>query len=57
MRGKRLDEVDETKLTLAYWLLARRLVEDRTEAGSIKEEDVRGLAGDLDSGTKGEARS
>jgi hypothetical protein len=30
VRGKRLDQVDETKLTLAYWLLAKQLVADKT---------------------------
>jgi hypothetical protein len=30
VRAKRLDQVDPDKLALAYWLLAMRLVEDRT---------------------------
>lgn len=29
VRGKRLDKVDDTKLTLAYWLLAKQIVEER----------------------------
>jgi len=32
VRGKRLDQVDVEKLTLAYWLLAKELVSDQTEA-------------------------
>lgn len=31
VRGKRLNEVDETKLALAVWMLARKLVVDGTE--------------------------
>ena len=31
VRAKRLDQVDPDKLALAYWLLAMRLVEDRTD--------------------------
>lgn len=31
VRGKRLDQVDVEKLTLAYWLLAKELVSNQTE--------------------------
>jgi len=31
VRGKRLSELDDTKLALAIWLLAREVVIDRTE--------------------------
>lgn len=30
VRSKSLDEVDETKLALAVWLMAKGIVEDRT---------------------------
>jgi hypothetical protein len=30
VRSKRLDQVDEDKLSLAFWLLAKQLVEDQT---------------------------
>jgi hypothetical protein len=30
IRAKRLDEIDETKLALAFWLIARDLVDDKT---------------------------
>lgn len=30
VRSKRLDQIDETKLALAVWLIAKGLVEDRT---------------------------
>jgi len=31
VRSKRLDEIQEDKLTLAFYLIARDLVDDRTE--------------------------
>jgi hypothetical protein len=31
VRSKRLDQVDESKLSLAFWLLAKHLVEDRSD--------------------------
>jgi hypothetical protein len=34
VREKRLDQVDETKLALAVWLMARKLVVDDTEQES-----------------------
>jgi len=48
VRGKRLDQVDNTKLTLAYWLLAKRLVEDKTDPRELTEAEVRKLAATLD---------
>lgn len=48
VRGKRLDQVDNTKLTLAYWLLAKRLVEDKTDRRELSEDDVRAVADNLD---------
>lgn len=30
VRSKRLDQIDETKLALAVWLMAKGIVEDRT---------------------------
>jgi hypothetical protein len=33
VRSKRLDQVDEAKLSLAFWLLAKQLVEDQTDPG------------------------
>jgi hypothetical protein len=32
VRSKRLDELDESKLALALWLLARGIVADKTNA-------------------------
>ena len=31
VRSRRLDQVDEDKLSLAFWLLAKQLVEDQTD--------------------------
>ncbi len=34
VRSKRLDQIDETKLALAVWLMAKGIVEDRTTTGT-----------------------
>jgi hypothetical protein len=31
VRSRRLDQLDEDKLSLAFWLLAKQLVEDQTD--------------------------
>jgi hypothetical protein len=31
VRSKRLDEIDADKISLAFWLLAKQLVEDHTD--------------------------
>lgn len=45
IRGKRLDEIDETKLALAVWMLAKKLVADGTEQSEegprVSESDPR----------------
>ena len=51
VRGKRLDQVDESKLTLAYWLLAKKIVEDKTDPAQLNETNVRKLAATLDENT------
>jgi hypothetical protein len=43
VRSKRLDQLDESKLALAVWLIARDLVEDKTtlppsEDGEIEQD-------------------
>jgi len=50
VRGKRLDQVDETKLTLAYWLLAKQLVADRTNPRLPSAEEVQARAKDITDG-------
>ena len=37
VRSKRLDQVEEAKLSLALWLLARGLVEDKTTTATTPE--------------------
>lgn len=48
VRGKRLDQIDPTKLSLAYWLLAKQLVEDKTDPRELSEQEVQKVADDLD---------
>jgi len=38
VRSKRLDQVDEDKLSLAFWLLARQLVEDQSDTPANPDE-------------------
>jgi hypothetical protein len=47
VRSKRLDQIDESKLALALWLITRDLVEDKTtppnrDARPDKDDDVEG---------------
>ncbi len=37
VRSKRLEQIDETKLALAFYLIAKQLVEDRTDDASDDE--------------------
>ena len=37
IRSKSLAEIDETKLALAYWLMAKRLVEEEEDAETGRE--------------------
>jgi hypothetical protein len=47
VRGKRLDQVDESKLILAYWLLAKQLVADKTNPRLPSEGEVQQTAAQL----------
>jgi hypothetical protein len=38
VRSRRLDQVNEDKLSLAFWLLAKQLVEDQTDEPSTPGE-------------------
>lgn len=38
VRSRRLDQVNEDKLSLAFWLLAKQLVEDQTDEPSTPDE-------------------
>lgn len=48
VRAKQLDQVDVEKLTLAYWLLSKELVSDRTDGRDLPEADVHAAARSLD---------
>ena len=47
IRSKRLEEIDDTKLALAVWLMAKGIVEDRTS----RTDDAGG--GEADTHTSG----
>ena len=59
IRTKRLDEIDSDKIALAYWLLAKQIVEDRSDHRPLSESEVRRVADaiedDLPEPTGGEA--
>lgn len=47
IRTKRLDEIDSDKIALAYWLLAKQIVEDGT-GEQISEAEARRVAAELE---------
>lgn len=49
IRTKRLDEIDADKIALAYWLLAKQIVEDQSDQRPLSEREVRRVAGDVES--------
>lgn len=57
VRSKRLDQVDEDKIALAFWLLAKQMVADRTEPGGAETGDAERSAdqGEQDDASKGAA--
>ena len=51
VRSRRLAEIDETKLSLAVFLMARRLVEDRTDTRTTSlPQPIPARNGDADGG-------
>jgi hypothetical protein len=48
VRTKRLDEIDADKIALAYWLLAKQIVEDESDQRPLSETEVRRVAAALD---------
>lgn len=48
IRVKHLDEVPPEKVALAFWLLSRRLVEDRTDRRELNVEEIGKVAERLD---------
>ena len=55
VRSRRLDQVDEDKLSLAFWLLAKQLVEDQSDGAGADDKATRSEPGDGE--TPGEAPS
>lgn len=53
VRSRRLDQVDEDKIALAFWLLAKQLVEDQSDGASADDTTTGGESGDDE--TAGEA--
>lgn len=56
VRTKRLDQVDESKLTLAFWLLSKQLTVDKSDGRTLTAEDVQREAQKLEA-DEGEGRS
>lgn len=48
VRTKRLDQVDESKITLAFWLLAKQLATDESDGRKLTAEEVQREAEKLD---------
>lgn len=48
IRTKRLDEIDSDKIALAYWLLAKQIVEDQSDERPLNEREVRRVAGEVE---------
>ncbi|MGH2905905.1 MAG: hypothetical protein ACRDKI_03950 [Solirubrobacterales bacterium] len=48
VRTKRRTTIDEEKIALAYFLLAKKICEDRSEGRDLNEESVIRLASELD---------
>jgi hypothetical protein len=47
VRTKRLDEIDSDKIALAYWLLAKQIVEDESDQ-QLSEDEVRRVAAQVE---------
>lgn len=56
IRVKHLDDVPPEKVALAFWLLARRLVEDKTDTRQLTAEHVGDVARQLDDADSGGER-
>ena len=55
VRTKRLDEIDADKIALAYWLLAKQIVEDESDQRPLSESEVRRVAKAIDDDRPGRA--
>jgi hypothetical protein len=50
VRTKRLDEIDSDKIALAYWLLAKQIVDNQSDQRPLSESEVRRVARKLEDG-------
>ncbi|MBI2691255.1 MAG: hypothetical protein HYX29_04835 [Solirubrobacterales bacterium] len=48
MRTKRLTDIDEDKIALAYFLLAKQICEDKSDEKELNDDAVIKLASDLE---------
>jgi hypothetical protein len=56
VRTKRLDQIDGDKIALAFWLLAKQIVENGSDQ-PVSEEEARLIAAQLDDGSGGASDS
>lgn len=54
VRSRRLDQIDTARLTLAYYLLAREIAEDKTDDPELTRQRVEEVAKQLDDGEHGD---
>ena len=54
VRTKRLDEIDSDKIALAYWLLAKQVVANKSDQRQLDEVEVRRVAARLEDDPAGE---
>ena len=55
VRTKRLDEIDDDKIALAYWLLAKRIAENGSDR-QVTEDEARRVARELDDDSPAQKR-
>ncbi len=48
VRTKRLTDIDEYKIALAYFLLAKQICEDKSDGHELTEDEVLKLAAEID---------
>lgn len=56
IRVKHLDDVPPEKVALAFWLLARRLVEDKTDTRQLTAEHIGDVVRELEDADSGGAK-
>jgi len=56
VRTKRLDQIDQDKIALAYWLLAKQIAEDQSDTRALSEREVQRIADTLEENAGPHAR-